>query len=128
MRLNESIEEGVDVFALEGEIDLHYAPVLRTLLQTKLKTRCPALILNLAKVDYIDSTGLASIIEYFRDAAKHSGILCLTGLNDDLKTTFEIVRLDKAIPIFPTVKEAVTALKQGTVHPPADSLFKSNVT
>ena len=127
MRLNESIEEGVDVFALEGEIDLHYAPVLRTLLQSKLKARSPALILNLTKVAYIDSTGLATIIEYFRDAAKHGGILCLTGLNDDLKTTFEIVRLDKAIPIFPTVNEAVAALKHGTVQPPADSLFKTNV-
>ena len=35
MRLKESVEDSVHVFALEGEIDLHFAPVLRTMLRQR---------------------------------------------------------------------------------------------
>lgn len=123
MRLKESVEEGVDVLALEGEIDLHYAPVLRSLLQGKVKSHCPALVIDLSAVNFIDSAGLAAIIEYFRDASYHQGVLCLTGLNENLRTIFRIVRLDDIIPIFSTTVDARTAFRKGGVRPPRAELF-----
>ena len=113
MRLKESVEEGIPILAMEGEIDLHYAPVLRTLLQGKVKERCPALVLDLARVTFIDSAGLAAILECFRDASSYEGVLCLTGLNEDLRTVFEIVQLDQVIPVFSTNREAIAALEGG---------------
>jgi len=115
MRLKEVVEDGGDVFYLQGEIDLHYSPVLRSLFQSKIKARCPVLILDLSGVDFIDSTGLAAVVEYFRDAAEYEGILCLTGLNETLKAIFEVVNLDKAIPIFASTPAAKIALKEGRV-------------
>ncbi len=123
MRLKESVEEGIAILAMEGEIDLHYAPVLRRLLQGKVKEHCPALVLDLARVTFIDSAGLAAIVEYFRDASRYEGVLCLTGLNEDLRTVFEIVRLDQLLPVFSTNAEAIEALKDGNVHPPGAALF-----
>ena len=123
MRLKEIVDDGIDVFLLEGEIDLHYAPVLRTLLQTKVRARCRALVMDLAGVSFIDSSGLAAIIEYFRESGDCDGVLCLSGLNDALRTTFEIVRLDKVIPIFESRAQAVAALKAGTVAPPEPAIF-----
>ena len=123
MRLKESVEEGVAILAMEGEIDLHYAPVLRALLQGKVKELCPALVLDLARVTFIDSSGLAAIVEYFRDASDYKGVLCLTGLNENLRTVFEIVRLDQVISAFPTNAEAVAAVKEGSIRPPGAALF-----
>ena len=123
MRLKESSDGGFDVFTLEGEIDLHYAPALRSLLQSKIKSRCGALILDLSRVTFIDSSGLAAIVEYFRDAADHTGVLCLTGLNETLRTIFEIVRLDTVVPIFRTREDAVAALCEGRIQPPASAMF-----
>ena len=123
MRLKEIVDDGVDVFLLEGEIDLHYAPVLRTLLQSKVNANCRALVMDLSGVTFIDSSGLAAIIEYFRDSGDCDGVLCLAGLNDTLHTVFEIVRLDKVIPIFATRAEAIAALKAGTVAPPEAAIF-----
>ena len=123
MRLKESIEEGFPILAMEGEIDLHYAPVLRRLLQGKVKEHCPALVLDLTRVTFIDSAGLAAIVEYFRDASRYEGVLCLTGLNENLRTVFEIVRLDQVIPAFSTTAEAIAALKEGSIHPPGAALF-----
>ena len=124
MRLRELVEEGIEIFALEGEIDLHYAPVLRSLFQSKIKARCPALILDLSAVDYVDSSGLASIIEYFRDAGEYGGILCLAGLCETVLTTFRIVQLDSTIPIFPSRQEALRFLKQKGVVSPSRPVSK----
>lgn len=123
MRLKESNEEGIDFLTLEGEIDLHYAPVLRSLLQAKVTAQCPALVLDLGRVTFIDSAGLAAIIEYFRDSSEYAGVLCLTGLNENLRAVFEIVRLDQVIPIFPSNAEAIAALQSGAVQPPVSELF-----
>jgi anti-sigma B factor antagonist len=123
MRLKEQVEDGIDVFQLEGEIDLHYAPVLRSLLQSKVHARCRALVLDLKGVSFIDSSGLAAVIEYFRDSGECGGVLCLSGLNDTLKTIFEIVRLDKVIPIFASRADAIAALKSGSVMPPTPAIF-----
>ena len=73
MRLKERHEDGVTIFALSGAIDLHYVPTLRSLFQSKLKERCPALIVDLSALDFIDSTGLATLIEYHRDAGMPQG-------------------------------------------------------
>src|SRR3954468_6396178 len=115
MRLKEGNCTGIDVFALEGDVDLHFAPCLRTLMQAKIKAHCPALIVDLAKVTFIDSTGLSVIIEYFRDAREHDGVLCLCGLNDDLKGIFRIVGLDRTIPMFASADEAADAINSGEV-------------
>jgi anti-sigma B factor antagonist len=118
MRLKEGNCRGIDVFALEGDIDLHFAPCLRSVLQAKIKAQCPALIVDLAKVTFIDSTGLSVIIEYFRDAGEFGGVLCLCGLNDELKGIFKIVGLDRSIPMFPTAEEAANAINNGEVTRP----------
>lgn len=117
MRLQESAEQGIGVFALEGEIDFHYAPVLRTLLQGKIKQGTRSLILDLTRVDYIDSSGMAAIIEYFRDTTKMGGVLCLAGMNPSLVSLFQVVGLSGAIPAFEAVPDAAAALKSGTVQP-----------
>jgi anti-sigma B factor antagonist len=118
VRLKELQEEGVDVFALEGEIDLHFSPVLRGMFQSKLKAHCPALILDFSNVAFIDSRGIAAIIEYFRDCAAYGGRVALAALNPDVKPIIDTVRLETVMPIFASVREAVAALKN-TLQPKA---------
>src|SRR6185437_15564614 len=117
MRLKESQEDGVTIFALAGAIDLHYVPTLRSLFQSRLHERCPALIVDLSGVDFIDSTGLATLIEYHRDAGAHGGIFCLAGINTNLKAIFDVVQFEKVLAIFPGVAEARAAIKSGRVRP-----------
>lgn len=112
MRLKESVQDGVDVFTLQGEIDFHFAPVLRAMLQAKLKSSCAALVLDFAEVDFIDSRGIAAILEYVRDCANHGGIIALAALSANVKPIIDTVRLDTVMPVFATVAEAVAALRQ----------------
>src|SRR5436853_202256 len=117
MRLEESHEDGVTIFALSGAIDLHYVPTWRALYQSRLHERCPALIVDLSAVDFIDSTGLATLIEYHRDAGAHGGLFCLAAISPHLKAIFDVVQFEKVLAIFPTVAEAKAAIKSGRVRP-----------
>ena len=115
MQLKETTHEGIDVFALRGEIDLHFAPALRSVLQAKINEHCLALIVDMAQVSFIGSTGLSVLMEYFRDCGRYGGVFCLCGLSDELKEIFQIVGLDRTFPMFATVNEAANAIRNGEV-------------
>jgi stage II sporulation protein AA (anti-sigma F factor antagonist) len=115
VRLKELVQDGVDVFALQGEIDLHYSPVLRSILQTKIQSRCPALVLDFSGVSFIDSCGLSALLEYIRDASEYGGVLCLAAPSAAVAPILEVVRLDTVAPILPTLHEAIAAVKAGHV-------------
>ena len=125
MRLREYSENGVCVLELNGEIDLHCAPILRQLLLAKRDAQCAALLLDMTGVEFIDSTGLTAILEYVRDTAEHDGHFCIGGVSENLQTVFEIVRLDRAMPIFCDVATAKTALISGRVPSVSEPHFAS---
>jgi anti-sigma B factor antagonist len=97
---------GLPVLFLEGEVDLYQSPILRTELQAHVKARTPALALDLSGVPYIDSSGLATIVEYVRDAQAFGGKIALLGLSVRVKTIFDLVRLGEILPIVATRDDA----------------------
>lgn len=123
MRLHEYKEGTIDVLKLEGEIDMHFAPVLRRLLNGKRETRCPALLLDLSAVEFIDSTGLAVILEYLRDATAFHGRFCIGGISENVRTIIEIVRLERAMPVFRHVSAAKHALLSGGIPAVSEPVF-----
>ena len=125
MKLRESRHGRTTVFHLEGEIDTHYAPALRSLLEAKKNARCTALVLDLSAVRFIDSTGIAVVIEYLRDCAAFDGQFCIAGATSAVRHVLDVVQLEKALPIFESVEEAITATRDGCVPVPDEPLFGS---
>jgi anti-sigma B factor antagonist len=111
MRWTDTNREGFSVLILEGEIDLQHSPEVRVVLQKKIKSRCPALVIDFSAVTYIDSSGLATIVEYFRDSRDFSGKFALVGMNQRVRTIFDLVRLGEFMSVFQTLEDAVAALK-----------------
>jgi anti-sigma B factor antagonist len=112
MRLKERVESGVTVFALTGEIDFHFAPVLRAVLHAKIKEQCPVLILDFSGVQFIDSRGIAVVLECLRDVGAYGGRLGLAALHPDVKPIIDTVRLETVMPIFLSVREGVEAMSR----------------
>lgn len=104
-------DEFLHVLRLEGEIDLARAPEFRAQLQEHAKAKCRALVLDFGGVRYIDSSGLATIVEYVRLAHAFNGRLALAQVNERVRTVFELVRLHEILPIYPTVADAAAALR-----------------
>ena len=112
MDWHESEDKGIPVIHLNGEIDLQWSPDLRKILQSKLRKKCRGLVLDLGGVTYIDSSGLATIVEYLRDAGHFKGKIALANLQGSVRTIFEMVRLNEVIPYFSSVAEAREAVRK----------------
>lgn len=110
MQIRETQEEGLTIVALDGEIDLACSPELRELLHSHAKARRPALILDFTGVSYVDSSGLATLVEYVRLAQGFNGQFALAGVNERVRTIFDLVRLNEIFPIFATLEEAKAKL------------------
>ena len=111
MRMTENVEQGGDIIHLEGDIDTRYSPVLRSLLQGKAEHRWPALFLDLSGVEFINSTGVAALIEYWRAASQFGGVFALCGLSRSVRAVFDLTRLTDKLPIYESVEEARSRLK-----------------
>jgi anti-sigma B factor antagonist len=92
---------------LEGEIDLHVSPRIAAALNAALKEKPRNLVVDLNKVSYIDSSGLAVLIEAMQSVEKYGGKFALAGLQENVKPIFEIARLDQVFRIFPDVDSAL---------------------
>jgi anti-sigma B factor antagonist len=101
--------ERPNVLPLEGEIDLHVSPRIAASLNTMLSAKPKTFVVDLSKVTYIDSSGLAVLIEGMQKVAAYGGKFSLAGLQDGVKPIFEIARLDQVFEIFPDVDAALAA-------------------
>ena len=70
------------------------------------KKRVPVLVLDFQQVSYVDSSGLATLIEYVRLAQDFGGKFGLISVSDRVKTIFDLVRLTEFFPIYPSLVEA----------------------
>lgn len=92
---------------LGGEIDLYGSSSVRKKFEEVLKTKPKRFLVNLKKVFYMDSSGLATLIEAFQISRKQGIFFGIFGLNSQLQGLFEVTRLDKVFSIFQDEKEAI---------------------
>lgn len=98
-----------NVLPLEGEIDLHVSPRISASLNAMLNEKPKQLVVDLSQVSYIDSSGLAVLIEGMQNVAAYGGKFALAGLQESVRPIFEIARLDQVFRIFPDVDAALAA-------------------
>ncbi|MBV9007638.1 MAG: STAS domain-containing protein [Verrucomicrobia bacterium] len=96
------------VIPLEGEIDLHVSPRIANTLNAAVKEQPRNLVVDLSKVSYIDSSGLAVLIEAMQNVERYGGKFALAGLQENVRPIFEIARLDQVFRIFPDTAAAST--------------------
>ncbi len=82
------------VASVRGEIDLHTSPELRTEILDLINKNSPKkLVLNLAEVQYMDSSAIAVLVEALQKLRKVGGKVCLTNLQPRVNGLLEIARL-----------------------------------
>lgn len=100
MEIKESTERSILVLAVSGEIDLNHSPALRVILRDKAKAKTAQLLLDFTAVAYIDSSGLATLIEYYQSARSFSGKFALCSLSSRVQSSFDLMRLSEVFSIF----------------------------
>jgi anti-sigma B factor antagonist len=97
------------IVELAGDVDLRHSPSLHAALVEVANERPKRLILNLAGVPYMDSSGVGTLVEVFRRVNKYDGKMVLCGLTARVRSVFEITKLDRFFTIKDTVESATTA-------------------
>ena len=110
MQIDKSTAGGATTLKVTGEIDLHASPALREELQACAADKTPVLLVDFTGVEYIDSSGLATFIEYVREAAAYKGKIALFGLKKKVRTIFDLVRLNELFTITDSAEAATAAL------------------
>lgn len=95
--------------ALDGEIDLHESPNVKAKLLPLISQKQPKIVVDLDGVSYIDSSGLALFIEAMQRVQAYGGKFALCSLRPNVRTIFDIARLDQVFRIFPD-REAALAI------------------
>jgi anti-sigma B factor antagonist len=111
MQITERTEGEIPVVSITGDIDLETSPKLREFLKPLSSKKTPLLLLDFSSVNYIDSSGLATLIEYFQAVQSFKGKLALASLSPRVKNVFEIVRLEQIFSLHPDIPSALAALK-----------------
>ena len=101
------------ILALDGRIDLFSSPQLRTALLSALEEGALPVLLDFSGVPYVDSSGLATVIEGFQRSKRTGREYALFGLSEGVLGVFEIAKLTRAFSIFTDETSALEALRGG---------------
>lgn len=106
--MNISVREdrGFVVMTLEGEADLQHTPTLRkSLLESVSKGR--PVVVDMSNVSYIDSSGVASLVEAYQSARKKGFSFALSGLSPAALRVLQLARLDRVFTIHASIDAAI---------------------
>jgi len=96
-----------NVLPLTGEIDLHVSPVVTASLTAMIEKKPERMVIDLSDVTYLDSAGLAALIQAMQKVEAYGGKFLLAGLQETVRSIFEISRLDQVFRIFPDTDTAL---------------------
>ncbi len=99
------------ILSLEGEVDVYTSIQLKQDIAAILDEGVTHVILNLARVEYLDSTGLGVLIGTLKRLRENGGNLVIVGPAMRIMRIFEITGLYKIFAIYQTEEEA--AEKEG---------------
>jgi anti-sigma B factor antagonist len=96
----------VKVVNVEGDVDLGTSPVFRRALFDALP-KATRLALNLKAIRYIDSSGIATLIEVLRDAQRLNKEFVLFGLSPAVEDVFRLTHVIRIFRVFQTEQDAL---------------------
>ncbi|MEK7244623.1 MAG: STAS domain-containing protein [Pseudomonadota bacterium] len=103
-------DDGALVIALEGDVDLKTSPDARKILLDAVGRNLP-MVVDLSGVQYIDSSGVASLIEAFQKARKAGRKFVLAAVSESALRVLNLARMDKVFAICPSVAEGLARVR-----------------
>jgi anti-sigma B factor antagonist len=107
-------DEGVEVLMVEGELDVATAPRLITVLNGAVQEALRSLVVDISRVDFMDSTGLALLINAHRRLTRRRkgfAVVCPPG---PLRRVFEVTDMVETLHVCPDRDSAWVAATPGT--------------
>jgi len=110
MAVKTEAKNGLMVCRVDGEIDIACSPELKKIFDKLISQKTPKIVIELSKVTYVDSSGLATLVGILKNMRSYGGKMRLSGLTPKVKSLFEITKLDKLFEIMASEEEAIAGL------------------
>lgn len=108
MRYNTKQESGYTIVELAGDVDLSCSPDARKQILQCLDS-ASNLLVDMSRVSYLDSSGVASLVEGYQTAKKKNLRFGLIGVSGAAMSVLQLARLDKVFPIHSDIGDRVRA-------------------
>ena len=99
-------EGDMAIVALSGDIDLEYSPKVRTALLDCVGLKKGVLV-DMSDVSYIDSSGVASLVEAFQTARKSDTKFGLVSVSQPAMRVLELARLERIFSIYDSISDGI---------------------
>jgi anti-sigma B factor antagonist len=100
---------GATVVEVDGQLIVGNRHELKDLIQSALDSGERRLLIDFSRTGYIDSSGLGALVSISKRIREAGGELRLAGLNDDLRSLFELTKLDTLFTISETPEQALAS-------------------
>ena len=100
MNITEEKIQDIIFCKVEGEININTSPQLRKSFEDLIKSGSKKIIIDFSSVLYIDSSGLATLIELFQRLKKTDGKLRICNMSERVRNVFEVTKLHKLFEIY----------------------------
>jgi anti-sigma B factor antagonist len=107
MGLTTTARGDVTVVRVDGQLTVGNRQELKATVQAGVDAGGRKFLLDCTPTGYIDSSGLGALVTIAKRVREAGGQIRLAGLNDDLRSLFELTKLDTLFAIYPGVEEAL---------------------
>jgi anti-sigma B factor antagonist len=113
--ISSQVSDGFCVVRVAGELDMAHEEDLRGELQRALEREQEGIVVDLSDCEFIDSSGIRSLLvgrEAQQGADRGKRGLAVAAANEQIVRIFSVMGIDEAIPVRPTVEEAIAELRR----------------
>lgn len=100
MEILEGRIDSIDVLKLKGRLDASSAKDIKEKVSALAKEKRVNLVIDIGAIDFIDSSGLGSLVASLRSVNKLGGDIKIASLQDPVRAIFELTRLHRIFEIF----------------------------
>ncbi len=112
-KIESKVIDSIGVIVVGGEIDMFSSPNLRDKLLPLFKKKVVGIIVDLSDVSFMDSSGIATLVEGLQWSKKAKKEFVLTGLGTNVKNALSLTKLDDVFNIKENTDDAFKGLRNG---------------
>lgn len=100
----------IPIIELSGEVDAYTSARFREIMIETIENGGTSLVVSMAAVEYIDSSGLGALVGGLKRASERNGRILVVCSQPQVRKVFEITGLEKVFPLYDIEDDAVKAI------------------
>ena len=109
MKVSTRFADGVAVVSVAGEVDMFTSPELRQELHRLTSDAVPRIVVDLGQVSFMDSSGIATLVQALKEARPFGGELFLAAPGETVLRVLRLANLTSLFKVHDTVEGAIEA-------------------